>query len=302
MKNSFMFRGQKYETGQVITAATMLLPNLILLAIFLVWPIIQVFYMSFTNWDLVKGTKDFIGLSNYKYLLHDENFFKALLNTFSYSTIKLSLDVVLSLFIAVLLDRNIPIRRYLRTVYFAPVVVPVVASSLIWIWFYDPGIGPLNQILTAFGLSPSEWLHGESTALLSIVIFSVWKGLGYNIILFLAGLQSIPETYIEAAKIDGANDIQTFFKIKLPLLSPVMFFVVMMGIINSFKVFTEISVMTPEGGPLYSTAVMVFYIYEQAFVRSRMGRAGAASVILFLIVLTLTLIQKQIGKKTVNYD
>jgi len=258
--------------------------------------------MSFTNWDLVKGTMDFIGISNYKYLLQDEKFYKALVNTFSYSTIKLSLDVFLSLFIAVLLDRNIPLRRYLRTVYFAPVVVPITASSLIWIWFYDPGIGPLNQILTAFGLSPLEWLHGESTALLSIVLFSVWKGLGYNIILFLAGLQGIPEAYIEAAKIDGANDIQTFFKIKLPLLSPVVFFVVMMGIINSFKVFTEISVMTPEGGPLYSAAVMVFYIYEQAFVRSKMGRAGAASVILFLIVLSLTLIQKQIGKKTVNYD
>lgn len=302
MKNSFVFRGQKYETSQVITAATMLLPNLVLLAVFLVWPIIQVFYMSFTNWDLVKGTMDFIGLSNYKYLLRDEKFFKALINTFSYSTIKLSLDVFLSLFIAVLLDRNIPLRRFLRTVYFAPVVVPITASSLIWIWFYDPGIGPLNQILAAFGLSPLEWLHGESTALLSIVLFSVWKGLGYNIILFLAGLQGIPDAYIEAAKIDGASDIQTFFKIKLPLLSPVVFFVVMMGIINSFKVFTEISVMTPEGGPLYSTAVMVFYIYEQAFVRSKMGRAGAASVILFSIVLVLTLIQKQIGKKTVNYD
>lgn len=302
MKNSFVFRGQKYETSQVITAATMLLPNLILLAVFLVWPVIQVFYLSFTNLDLVKGTMNFTGFSNYKYLLHDEQFFKALANTFTYSTIKLSLDVFLSLFIAVLLDRNIPLRRYLRTVYFAPVVVPVAASSLIWIWFYDPGIGPLNQILNAFGLSPLEWLHGEKTAMLSIVLFSVWKGLGYNIILFLAGLQGIPETYIEAAKIDGANDIQTFFKIKLPLLSPVVFFVVMMGIINSFKVFTEISVMTPKGGPLYSTAVMVFYIYEQAFVRSKMGRAGAASVVLFIIVLTLTLMQKQIGKKTVNYD
>lgn len=302
MKNSFILRGKKYETSQVTTAATMLIPSIGLLAVFFLWPVIQVFYLSFTNYTLSKGTMDFIAFNNYKYLFEDAKFLKALINTFNYSALKLSLDVFLSLFVAVLLDRAIPLRRYLRTVYFAPVVVPVVASSLIWIWFFDPGIGPLNQILTTLGMSPLQWLHGENTALISLVLFSVWKGLGYNVIIFLAGLQSIPETYIEAAKIDGANDFQSFFKIKLPLLSPVMSFVIMMGIINSFKVFTEISVMTPNGGPLYSTGVMAFYIYEQAFIGSKMGRASAAAVVLFVIVLILTLIQKQIGKKTVFYD
>ena len=263
MKGKYTLGLKRYETSQTVAAAVFLLPTLITMFFLFVLPVFQVITMSFTNWNMATGVKDFIGLKNFEYLFTDKTFGKAIVNTFTYSIFKLSLDLVLSLLIAVMLDSHIPLKRPLRTIYFAPVVVPIVASSLIWIWFYDPGIGPFNQILTALGLPKLQWLYHENTSLLSIGLFSVWKGLGYNIVLFLAGLQNIPDSYMEAAHIDGASSKQAFFKVKLPLLSPIASFVIMMGIINSFKVFTEINVMTPGGGPLNSTMLLVVYIYQQ---------------------------------------
>jgi ABC-type sugar transport system permease subunit len=295
----FRFGGSDYALGESVTAFLILIPTLSLIALFILWPLVQVFYLSLTNWSLSKGTKAFIGLENFGFLFQDPNFLKSIRNTFMYSFIKIPMDLVLALGCAVLLDKAVPFRRFIRSAYFAPVIVPIVASALIWIWFYDPGIGPFNGILKLFGLKPVQWLSDERTALLSIIIFSVWRGLGYDILLFLTGLQGISDTYIEAARIDGATTRQIFFRIKLPLLSPIVYFVLLMGVINSFKVFTEISVMTPNGGPLYSTGVMVYYVYEAAFTRSRFGRAAAASVVLFSIVMLLTVIQKQIGKKSV---
>jgi len=302
MKGKYTLGLKRYETSQTVAAAVFLLPTLITMFFLFVLPVFQVITMSFTNWNMATGVKDYIGLKNFEYLFTDKTFGKAIVNTFTYSVFKLSFDLVLSLLIAVMLDSHIPLKRPLRTIYFAPVVVPIVASSLIWIWFYDPGIGPFNQILTALGLPKLQWLYHENTSLLSIGLFSVWKGLGYNIVLFLAGLQNIPDSYMEAAHIDGASSKQAFFKVKLPLLSPIASFVIMMGIINSFKVFTEINVMTPGGGPLNSTMLLVVYIYQQAFTNGRMGRGSAAALVLFAIVFILTIIQKSISRKTVHYD
>ena len=302
LSRKYSLLGKKYETAQTTAAIVFLFPTFVALVFLFVLPVVQVVLISFTNWNLATGVKDFVGLKNFNYLFTDDAFGKSIVNTFMYSVFKLSMDLVLSLLIAVMLDSHIPFKRSLRTIYFAPVVVPIVASSLIWIWFYDPGIGPFNQILTFMGLPKLQWLYHESTALLSIGLFSVWKGLGYNIVLFLAGLQNIPESYMEAAYIDGASNTQAFFKIKLPLLSPIASFVIMMGIINSFKVFTEINVMTPGGGPLNSTTLLVVYIYEQAFTNGKMGRGSAAALILFMIIFVLTLVQKTVSHKTVYYD
>lgn len=302
MSRKYVLNGRRYETAQTTAAAVFLLPTVVTLIFLFVLPVVQVIFISFTNWNLATGVKDYVGLKNFIYLIEDETFGKSIINTFMYSVFKLGFDLVLSLFIAVLLDSAIPFKRSLRTIYFAPVVVPIVASSLIWIWFYDPGIGPFNQILTVFGMQKLQWLYHESTALLSIGLFAVWKGLGYNIVLFLAGLQNIPDSYMEAAYLDGASNTQAFFRIKLPLLSPIASFVIMMGIINSFKVFTEINVMTPDGGPLNSTTLLVVYIYEQAFTNGKMGRGSAAALILFAIIFILTLVQKSISRKTVHYD
>jgi ABC-type sugar transport system permease subunit len=294
--------GRRYEAAQVRAAAVLLAPLALTLVCLFVLPVVLVVLMSFTNWSMSTGVHDFIGLKNYLFVLRDGRFWMSFGNTVEFSAIKIGLDTSLALLIAVLLDKRIPLRKYFRIAYFAPVVVPIAASSIIWIWFYDPGIGPLNQILAALGLPPSQWLYGEKSALLSIILFSVWKGLGYNVILFLAGLQGIPYSLLEAAEMDGATSRQVFLKIKLPLLAPITSFIIMMGIINCLKIFTEVNVMTPEGGPLGSTLLLVSYIYDQSFTRGKMGRAAAAALILFAIIFAFTMLQRAFGKKSVSYE
>lgn len=302
MKRKIIFRGKKYETSQVTTAYLLLIPSVFMLLFLFIIPVVQVVIMSFTNYRLTTGVMQFNGITNYLYLFADPKFSKAMINSLIFSGSLLLFDTSIALAIAFLLDSIIPFKRFFRMAFFAPVVVPIVASSLIWLWFYDPGIGPFNQILSWFGVSKLKWLYGQDTAMFSIILFTVWKGVGYNIILFLAGLQNIPESIVEAARVDGANTSQIIRKIKIPMLAPVISFVMMMGIINSFKVFTEINVMTPNGGPLYSTALAVSYIYEQAFTNGRMGRGAAASVLLFIVIFGFTLLQRRLSKKSLEVD
>lgn len=302
MKRKFKLGKKTYETAQVSAAAVFLFPTILVMVFLFVIPVGQVVMMSFTNYRLTTGVMQFNGLDNYKYLFTDPKFLLALKNTGVFAVVKITLDTVIALTIALMLDANVPFRRMLRSIYFAPVVVPVVASSLIWLWFYDPGIGPFNQILNMLGLPSLKWLYHESTSMISIIIFSIWKGVGYNVVLLLAGLQNISDSYVEAAKVDGATSWQITRYIKIPLISPVISFVIMMGIINSFKVFTEVNVMTPDGGPLNSTLLAVNYIYEQAFQNGRMGRGAAASLILFVIIFVFTIIQKKMSSKTVHTD
>lgn len=301
-KNSGSPRNHTQASDQKRAAAVMVAPLFITLFLLFFLPVVMVIGMSFTNWSLTTNVRDYVGLKNFLFVLKDGRFWKSLGNTIFYTSIKLVADTGIALLIAILLDRKIHFRRFFRIAHFAPVVVPITASSLIWLWFYDPGIGPLNQILTTLGLPALQWLYNEKTSLLSIILFSVWKGLGYNVILFLAGLQSIPESYLEAARIDGASEKQVFFKVKLPLLAPVTSFVIMMGIINCFKVFTEVDVLTPNHGPLESTLLLVSYIYDQSFVRGKMGRGAAAALILFIIIFGFTLLQRAFGRKNVSYD
>jgi len=269
-----MDRLRTYKKEEVIFSYVFLLPIIILAVTFVIVPLISVFWLGFTNYDMM---------------------------ALFYAGVKIPLDLVLSLFIATLLDKKIKGRSFFRAAFFLPVVLPMVAASIVWLWLYNPMVSPLNEILAFFHIKPSRWLYDPKLSLLCIISFSLWKGLGYNIVIFLAGLQSIPDTYIEAAGIDGASPKKIFFNITLPLLSPITYFVILMGIINSFKVFTQISIMTPEGGPLYSTGVSVFYIYEQSFQNYRMGRASAAAVILFFMILAFTIIQKYLGQKNVHY-
>lgn len=299
----FTFMGKKFNTAEAIFGLCLMIPTVAFLAFTFVIPVVQVIQLSFTNFNMATGEMKQIGLSNYTYLLKNDRFWLSMWNTCKYSFLKLTLDTALALLIAVMLDQNIPLRSFLRSTYFAPVVVPMVASSLIWIWFYDPAVGPFNQILEWLGLEKLKWLYHEDTSMLSILFFSIWKGVGYNVILFLSGLQNISDSYLEAARLDGASEWQCFWKIKFPLLRPITSFVIMMGIINSFKVFTEINVMTPDGGPLGSTLLIVNYIYEQAFTHARMGRASAASLLLFIVIFVLTQIQSHIdSSKTIDTE
>lgn len=292
-----------YSVPEIVVGVLLLVPSIVFLVFTFVIPVVQVVELSLTNFNMATGEMSFIGLRNYRYLLENSDFWLSMWNTCKYSAAKLIFDTSLALLIAVQLDKNIPLKKFLRSTYFAPVVVPMVASSLIWIWFYDPQVGPFNQILSFLGLPELKWLYSEHTAMLSILLFSIWKGLGYNVVLFLSGLQNISDSYLEAARLDGANEWQLFWKVKFPLLRPITNFVVIMCIINSFKVFTEINVMTPNGGPLGSTRLIVSYIYEQAFTNGRMGRASAAALLLFIVIFILTQIRSAMdARKDVDYE
>ncbi len=298
--------GSVYNLSEVGVGTLLLVPSVAFLIFIFVIPVIQVIQLSFTNYNTITGAMRGVGFANYVYLLTGETseyFYQALGHTVVYAVLRLVFDITVALLIAVMLDSNVPFKKFLRASYFAPVVVPIVASSLIWIWFYDVNIGPFNQILNWLGLPACKWLLSEQTSLMSIILFSIWKGLGYNVILFLAGLQNISDSYLEAGRIDGASGWQLFWKIKLPLLRPIMSFVFMMDLIQAFKVFTEVNVMTPDGGPLRSTMLLVNYIYELAFANGRMGRASACALILFVIIFICTMVQRKIGaSKTIDYE
>lgn len=278
-------------------------PSLIVFFVFIFLPIAIAFYLSMMKWDLLSTDKQFVGLTNYIYYLKDPFFYKVLLNTLYYAAAHIPLDLVFSLSLALLLNKKLKGLSFYRTVYFIPVISSMVAVSAVWIWIYEPESGGLaNYFLSLLGISPLGWLNDPKWAMPAIIIMSVWKGLGYNIIIFLAGLQNIPDSYYEAARVDGANAWQQFRNVTLPLLSPITYFVVLMGIINSFKVFTQIEVMTPEGGPLNSTSVLVFYLYQEAFHKYRFGRASALAFILFIIVIAITMIQRAYSEKRVHYE
>lgn len=262
----------------------------------------MVFYLSFMRWNLTSVNKYFVGLNNFLYLLSNKKFIKSIINTFYFAGLHIPLDLFLSLSIALLLNKKLRGLKFFRIAYFAPVVTSMVAVSMIWLWIYDPEFGLGKYILQSIGLKPLRWIYDPHWAIPSIVFMSVWKGLGYDIVIFLAGLQNIPYFYYEAAMLDGASKVKQFRYITFPLLSPITYFVILMSIINTFKVFTQISVMTPRGGPLYSTGVMVFYIYQQAFENYKIGRASASAAILFLMVLAMIAVQRKLGAKRVVYQ
>lgn len=283
---------KSYEKAEVWAAFALLLPTFVALIFLFLIPTVRVFILSFTDTNTITNVSKFTGLANFRYLFQNQVFLKSMGNTFVFTAAKLTSEIVISLALAVMLDARIPFRKFLRITYFAPVVVPVVASSTIWLWFYAPTFSPLNQILQAIGLSPLKWIYSADTALFSIILFSVWRGIGYDVVVFLSGLQEIPSSTIEAARVDGANSWNIFWRIKLPLLKPIIAFVLMMGLIGSFQAFTEVDIMTPNGGPRNSTLLMVNYIYQQAFGNTKMGRGAAASLVLFAIIFVFTYLQR----------
>ncbi len=231
-------------------------------------------------------------------------FFVAMRNTLYFVAVQLPLDFAISLGIALLLNqKKLGGLSFYRTVFFTPVITSTVAVSAVWLWLYDPFDGLFNYLLELVGLNPIGWLNDPKWAMFSVIIMTVWKGLGYNVVLFLAGLQNIDASLYEAAAIDGATSRQQFRYITLSQLSPpTMYFILIMGVINSFKVFTQVDVMTPGGGPLKSTLVIVYLIYMRAFNSFRFGEASALSVLLFLLILSLTLVQRIFLEKRVYYS
>ena len=281
---------------------TMLAPSLLVLLVFVILPVLAALYLSLTSWQARSVGAEFIGLQNYVALLSGDDLWNALRNTVVFTVLKISMDLVLALGIAVFLNQKLRGIGVFRTLYFLPVITSVVAVGAVWRVIYNPNFGLLNSLLESFGLPAQRWLADPNLALLSVTLVAIWKGLGYNIVIFLAGLQGIPQIYQEAAAVDGATGWQRFRHITWPLLSPVTFFVVVVGIINSFKYFSLIHVMTPNGGPLQSTEVLVFYIYRLAFQEFKFGAAAAVAYILFLVVIVVTVVQRRVIEPRVHYE
>ncbi|GGE23280.1 sugar ABC transporter permease [Marinithermofilum abyssi] len=274
-------------------------PQLIGLCVFALLPLLGVVGLSMTEWDGF-GKVKFVGWNNFIQQIDNDAFWMALWNTVYYTLMVIPASITLSLLLALALNK-VRGKAIYRLFYFMPVVTSSVSIGVIWIWILNGDFGILNQILKQIGIEGPDWLTDTDWVMPSIAMLSVWWGLGYNMVIFLAGLQGISRSYYEAADIDGANALQKFWHITLPLLSPTTFFITIMAVITSFQVFDQAYVMT-QGGPAKASYTMVYHIYDQAFVHYQMGASSAAALILFLIILVFTLIQFRMSKRWVHYE
>jgi multiple sugar transport system permease protein len=270
-------------------------PNVILFLVFMIIPILFTFYISFHKWTIL-GTPKFTGLANYTKMLSDKVFWISIWNTVYYTVGTVPFSMALGLAGAILLNRKIPLRSFFRGVFFAPVVVSLVATGLIWAWMFNPNYGLINHLLSYVGLQGINWLSSSTWAMPAVILTTLWVRIGYCLVIYLAGLQAIPESLYEAAEIDGANSWQKFWYITLPMLKHTTIFVLVISIIYGFMVFDLIYTMT-NGGPGQSTTVIVQYIYQKAFVEGDMGYGSALGTILFLVMMIFTAIQLRMGRE-----
>lgn len=270
-----------------------ILPALLGTLVFIIIPVFCSFGLSFTKWDLLNPI-EFVGLQNYKEIFNEPVFLKILINTIVFAISTSIFGVIIPLILAAILNSKIRGSEFFKSAYFLPFITPMIVIGVVWEWIFDPNIGILNSV---FHLH-INWLYDTNFAMPALIIVSVWKLIGYNMIIFLAALSGISQSLFEAAKIDGAGVIETFKNVTIPMLSPTIFFVVIITAISSFQVFDLIYVMT-QGGPLDSTNVLVYSIYKNAFEYFNIGKASATAYVLFLIILVLTLFQWKFRKKMV---
>jgi ABC-type sugar transport system permease subunit len=269
-----------------------LLPDVLGLAIFVALPIVGAFYISLHDWSGI-GAREYSGLQNYEDLLADEAFRDSLKITVVYTAVFVPLLFSISLGLALLVNQGLKLTGFFRSAYFAPFMVSLVVSSVLWAFMLQNPAGAVNQIIGLFGIEPQPWLGSTRFSLISIVLVTLWQGVGYSMIIFLAGLQDIPRVYYEAATIDGAGAWRRFRYITLPLLKPTSVFVGLISFIQALQLFDPIFVLT-QGGPAGSTTTAVFYIYETAFEFLQLGYASALSVVLFAIILVFSLLQLRV--------
>ena len=275
-------------------------PLIIGLIVFTYGPVIYSAWLSLNEGDYLRPPV-FVGVANYTRALQDELVGRALINTAYYVIVTVPVGIALALMLATAMNQKLRGIVFYRSIYFLPTITSAVAISLMWAWMYNPQFGLINVALKTIGIKGPKWLASPDWAMPAIMIMAIWRGLGYNMLLFLAGLQSIPKELMEAAEIDGANAVQRFFRITLPLLSPTTFMLVVLSIIGGFQVFEYSYVMT-QGGPLYSTLTAVLMIYQKGFETFEMGYASALAYLLFAIILVLTIIQFRMQSRWVHYD
>jgi multiple sugar transport system permease protein len=289
-----------YQKNQTKFVYSALLPIFLLYVILRCWPIMQAFYLSFTDYSLIKSTKRFIGFGNYINLFSDGGFYQSLRNSLLFAVLTTALVLLAAFSISVLMDRcRIKGIGFVQSLIFLPVVVSVVPSAIIWKWMYDPQYGIFNYILSLFHIGSVGWLVDARFSMYSIILFVLWKWLGYYMVIFWVGLKGIPRLYVEAAKIDGAGEWATVRYVLLPLLKPILLFSLIMATINGFTIFSEVYIMTvgSQGAPGNMVNVMAYDIYQRAFLFFKAGQANAEALILFCIILFLTIAQGKLVRK-----
>ncbi len=279
----------------------MVAPLMLGLLIFYIWPVFQTFYFSFTSWGPF-GSYQWTGLANYQQLLSDPTLGQALRNTFIFTVLSVAGSMVVSLFVATLLNRKIRGLAVYRTIYFLPAVTMPAAIAIVWQWLYNGDYGLINYVLSLFSIHGPRWLTNPNIALYSITLIAIWGSVGNNMILFLAGLQSIPSVYYEAASLDGAGSALKFFRVTLPLLSPTIFFVTVTSLISAFQVFDLIYLLFGTSDiVINSTQTVVYLFYKSAFVDNNKGYAAGIAMFLFVIIMIITIIQLRLQKRWVHY-
>ncbi|THF74935.1 carbohydrate ABC transporter permease [Cohnella fermenti] len=290
------------QRGETIAGFLFVSPMLIGVSILVLLPIVATFVLSFADWNFVAGWDGirWIGFENFKSLLDDPAFLKSVRNNLIF-LLSVPIYLLISIVLAFLIDRYVYFKGYFKVAYFMPYISNIVAVAVVWQVLFQPSYGPINEMLKTIGFSnPPKWIADPHYALVSLMMISVWISIGFNMVVYIAGLQSIPRDLYEAADIDGAGTWTKFRRITFPMLSPTTFFLLVTGVISTFKIFDLIAVMT-QGGPIGSTSMMVWYLYDQAFTNLKIGYASSVSAVLFLFVLLITIGQWGLQKKWVNY-
>ena len=305
IKKSIPFSIRFRETFRLMrknwTAYLFLAPGLLHFLIFTLFAVSFAFYISFHKWNIIQPDKPFVGFDNYVRLFQDPRFLRAVTNTLTFM-IGVPLNLAAGLAVALLLNTKVRGQAIFRTMFYIPVVTPLVVSSIIWKWVYQGDYGLLNYYLLKFGLISHKivWLANPDLALPALIIMMIWGGTGGTMVIFLAGLQGIPEEMYDAAKVDGANALQRLLYITIPLLRPTTFFLLITGVIGTFQIFTEVYIMT-NGGPLNRTTTIGYYLYTKAFRELDMGYATAMAFVLFAMIFVFTLIQWKYTRGDVEY-
>ncbi|MBE5980199.1 MULTISPECIES: carbohydrate ABC transporter permease [Lacrimispora] len=291
------------EKSEFLWGWLFLLPTMTGLIILNIIPIFQTIYQSFFKTGAFGKGNVFIGLGNYSKLLQDGTVWQALWNTFKYALVEVPFSIAIALVLAVILNGKIKGRSIWRTIYFLPMVAAPAAVAMVWRWLYNSEFGLINHLLNRIGFSSVNWISDPGIAYISVAIVGIWSVIGYNMVLFFAGLQEIPRDYYEAAEIDGAGGVKQFFYITLPLISPTMFFVTVTRVIGAMQVFDSIYMMMEKSNPaLVKTQSLVYLFYKYSFVEGNKGYGSAIVMLLLLVILLITVIQLLCQKKWVNYN
>ena len=294
-------RPGRRQVREWVLFAAFVAPNLFLFGVFSYWPLLQNAYLSFVEWDFISPEKLWVGLDNWQRILTDPQFWNVARTTFLFTTVSVGSLLGLGLALALLLNQPLRGRNGARTALFAPTILSGSAIAIVWIFMFDPSWGIIRVLLGAVGLPSPRWLTDINWALPAIIIVYVWKNLGYTVVIFLAGLQSIPKELHDAARVDGAGPWQRFRNVTLPGLGPISFFLLVTDILASFQAFDIIKVMTG-GGPVIATTTFIYQMYQEGFVAYHAGSAAVYSLVLFFLMLAVTTFQLRYVQRRVAYS